>query len=146
MERLTQHTRWPEWEFAVLAKVGSPQSCQKLIARRQNEVDDDQDESHLVACFIREKLREAGRNPETCYVFVRSRLLATWFAEATGEKLPVNKVTPYLKAVGIPELQSKRLTDAVGWVWRGSKVKPNEGLVDFETGRLITTRKPGRRK
>ena len=133
MSELKKYARWAEWEAAILLKVKDPQKCQEEILRRQQEVDDDQDESHLIATHIRSKLARHGQNPESCCLFISATLLAEWISEVNGEKKHATKITPYLRMLSIPELsRATRSAKAAGWIWRGAKAKKTQNPVSFD--------------
>src|SRR5258708_7488341 len=105
MGQLNKYARWSEWEASVLSRVKDPLKCQKVILVRQRNVDDDQDESDLVAARFREKLSWEKQNPDTCCVFIRTSTLAEWLGALNGGQMHQTRVTPYLKTLGIPELE-----------------------------------------
>lgn len=129
MAKLRSFTRWGAWENDILATLDNPERCQKVILQRQKEVDSDERESEMVADYFREQLRRKhGQNPETCHVFIRQDRIAQWVEDATSLGLAKTKVTPYLTALGIPELTQRRTKNERGWCWRGLHAKPNQAL------------------
>ena len=120
-QKTAGYTRWAAWEQQVLAKVSStPKRCRAAIQRRQKEVDDDDSEADLVARYFREQLRhEHKQNPDTCHVFIPMACVTDWVEKATSLGLAKTKVTPYLTAIGIPELSERRTNQVRGWCWRG---------------------------
>ncbi len=133
----TTFTRWSSFEKAVLSKVANPEACKKLIAERQAEVDDDSNETDLVVDFFRQKLRDENQNPDTCCLFFTTAEITDWLQKATGNNLPINKATPYLRALSIAELSYSKKTGRPGWVWRGSHAKPKKTATMFNKLRLI---------
>jgi hypothetical protein len=115
--RLAKHSRWGAWEDAVLARVAEPKECQKLIAERQDAVDEDQNDYHLVREGIVTALRENGHDPDRQRVLIPSRDLARMVEEATAEKRPVAKASAYVKTLEIAELSKSDRADCNGWVW-----------------------------
>jgi hypothetical protein len=114
-------SRWAKFEEAVLAKVEDPEKCKKVIALRQAQIDDDANEADLVAAYLRAQLREQKEDPETCCVFMTTPEITKWLQDAIGSKLPINKATPYLRTLAIPELRYSKKDGVPGWVWRGRK-------------------------
>ena len=47
MAPIKEYKRWAAWEEAILTKACDPLKCQETIMKRQQEVDDDQDEADL---------------------------------------------------------------------------------------------------
>ncbi len=122
MGQIQKYARWADWEAAVLSKAKDPEKCQQIILARQREVDDNQDESDLIASILRQKLTQNRHSPDTCCVIMSVNKLAKWLSEETGEKRHLTKVTPYLKTLAIPELsRAPRQAKGAGWIWRGLK-------------------------
>jgi hypothetical protein len=118
---LERYSRWGSWEDEVLTCVSDPEACQKLIERRQAEVDGDQEDGDLVReCFV-SALRQASHDPDTEVVFISSKEAADIVNEATGEKRPTNKATAFLGTLPIPELRKSKREGARGFRWTGSK-------------------------
>lgn len=124
-------TRWAAFEAAVLSKVSNPQKCLETILRRQQEVDDETTESDLVAEHFREVLRDQKCDPDTCCVYWTTAEMANMLNAAIGVKTPINKVTPFLRILAIPELKYSKKDGKPGWVWRGAKAKPNQSSAVF---------------
>src|SRR5262249_27003471 len=82
---LARHTRWGMWEDAGLARLGDPAGCQDEIERRQNAIDDDEGEKHLVREAFVEVIREAGHDPAATVVLIPSATAADVVNRATGE-------------------------------------------------------------
>ena len=59
---LTHYTRWATWERDVLSKVVNPAGIQKLVQRRQREIDDDATEMALVRSYFRDKIAMCGKD------------------------------------------------------------------------------------
>jgi hypothetical protein len=125
------YSRWAAFEAAVLSKVKDPKKCMKVIAQRQARVDDDSNEADLVAAHIRKKLKDNSEDPDTCCIFFMTPEITRWLQEATGTKLPINKATPYLRALAIPELRYTKKNGVPGWVWRGPRAKAKQSAVAF---------------
>jgi hypothetical protein len=126
-EEEASFTRWALFEAAVLMKVEYPEQCRKVILKRQSQIDDDANEADLVAAHIRTQLREKRLQPDSCCVFLTTAEITKWLQEALGNKyFPINKATPYLRALCIPELRYSKKEGVPGWVWRGLKTKPGK--------------------
>jgi len=138
MTKIKKHGRWAEWEAAVLSKVRNPLKCQQTVMKRQQAIDDDQDEADLVKQHIAGKLQSERLDPNRCHVFLPSIVLASWITEVVGKTMPPTKVTPYLKTLGIPELlRPGRTAKKAGWIWKGQKAKKGEELKHWELLRKI---------
>jgi hypothetical protein len=131
------YTRWSIFERDVLGKVKDPDEVLATIIQRQAEVDDEASETDLVADHFRTELRQAGKDPEKCCVFWPTAQVAVWVTNAIGQKIAINKVTPYLKALQIAELSYLRLNGGPGWVWRGVKADRNEPATYFKSPRCL---------
>jgi hypothetical protein len=118
VQPLARHSRWGAWEDAVLARIGDPAECQKVIMERQGDVDDDGSEADIVRQAFIAELWFRRHNPETDIVWIPSREAALIVTEATMEKRPTNKANSYLAMLHIPELRKSDRT-ARGWVWTG---------------------------
>lgn len=132
MKELMTFTRWATWEKQVLAKVSDPTTCQKVILRRQKEIDADDSEANLVGNCFREKLTAMGQDPQGCHVSVRIDTVAKWVEDATALNLAKTKVTPYLAMLPIPELYQKRMKHGSVWCWRGPKAAKGSKPLDIE--------------
>ncbi len=119
-DRLARHSRWGAWEEAVLARVGDPAECQKVIEERQGVVDDDSHEAEIVREALVAELRARGHCPETEAVWFPARVAAEVVNQATMEKWPTNKANTYLGLLHIPELRRSNRQQR-GWVWTGLK-------------------------
>jgi hypothetical protein len=128
-------TRWPEFEERVLRKLDDAEQVIALVLRRQREVDVDATEADVIAGHLRERLRGQGHDPDTSVVFLPTAVMADLLEEATREKRPVTRVTPYLRSLGIAELSYTKRTGRPGWLWKGRRVKPNERAVVVEPWR-----------
>jgi hypothetical protein len=102
---------------------------QEVIAQRQLDVDDDANIADLVAAYFRNQLKREGQHPETCNVFVPTTTVAEWLVAATGAKIRINRATPYLKMLSIPELRYTKQNGTPGWVWRGPQAAKTQQLV-----------------
>ncbi len=128
--KLVRHSRWGAWEDAVLARVGDPAECQKVILERQESVDEDAAEADLVREAIAKELRDRGHDPEEDFVWIPSKDLANIVGEATGEKRSTNKTSAYLRTLGVPELRySPRGNFGRGWTWRGKSASTEQPAV-----------------
>ena len=132
-EVASPYSRWAAFEEQVLARVEDPEKCMEVIARRQSQVDADSNEADLVAAYFRQQLHEARQDPQRCCVFLSTAEITKWLQEAIGSKLPINKTTPYLRALGIPQLRYTKKNGAPGWVWRGAKAPVGATAKAFRT-------------
>jgi hypothetical protein len=128
---LAAHTRWAAWEDAILARVGDPSECQKVIAERQEEVDDDMADEILVREEFIQQLRNRGFDPEQNAVRFLSKEAAVIVNGALDESRPVNKATAHLRTLHIDELRESRRGYARGWAWRGKKTPPDASCLAF---------------
>jgi hypothetical protein len=126
---LPQNSRWGAWENDVLARVGNPAECLRVIAERQSEVDEDTAEADVVRQAFIEELRLRGHDPEQETVWIPSAILAGIVNAATNEKKPTNKATAYLRTLTIPELKESRRGTGRGWTWWGHGGTPNVDAV-----------------
>jgi hypothetical protein len=134
-------SRWAQFEAQVLSKVKNPRGCMKVIAQRQEQVDDDTNEADLVAAYIRKILVDATHDPDTCCVFFTTAEITPWIQEATGMKgLPTNKTTAYLRRLGIRELRYSKKDGAPGWVWSGRAMKVGQTAKAFSPLKSIPKR------
>ncbi len=118
----SRHSRWWAWEDEVLARVGDPAECLKVITERQGEVDEDAAEADVVRAVFVERLTDWQLDPVRQVLWIPSRLIAYLVNEATGEQRQPNKATAYLRTLSIQELrQSNRGKEGRGWLWRGAK-------------------------
>jgi hypothetical protein len=126
-------SRWALFEDDVLSKVKNPEDCKRIIAQRQAQVDDDSHEADLVASFIRKKLQDNRQDADTCCLFFTTAEIAAWVNEALDSRKPLanNKVTPYLRPLGIRELRTSKRDGVPGWVWRGRAAKPGQTPISF---------------
>jgi hypothetical protein len=130
---VTTPTRWSSWEREVLSKVTLPEQCQKAIAQRQGGVDVDAEDSLEVEWFFRQRIHRSGYDPDEAYLFIRSRVIASWLELATGERWPTNRASAHIKTLRITTLRKSARDGWPGWVWTGKnkKVKPNESPEEF---------------
>jgi hypothetical protein len=130
-KKLPHYTRWGAWEAGVLSRVADPAECQKVIAERQGEVDDDAGESATVGEGFRAELRRRGHDPNRVAVWIPSADAAAILNAATREKYPVNRAGVYLGTLSIPELRKSDQAGLRGWAWRGKDSKPGEPLQEL---------------
>jgi hypothetical protein len=129
---LKRHSRWGAWEDAVLAHVGDPSECQKVIEERQGQVDDDSAEADLIREYFAEQIRRRGFNQATQVIWIPTALAAEWMEDATGEKRPVNRASSLLATLNIKELRKGSEHGRRGWRWTG--LKSPGGLAAIEIG------------
>jgi len=118
-DRIERPSRWGAWERDVLSKVDRPAECQRLIQRRQAEVDDDRNEADEVAWQFRDQLRRRGHDPDMDCFFILSGIAAEWLSNVSGKRWATNKATSHLKTLAIPELTVSKKDGRPGWCWRG---------------------------
>jgi hypothetical protein len=130
---LERYSRWSAWEAAVLARVAEPAECQKVIAERQDAIDDDQAEAALVReGFVRE-LQRRGHDPEAEAIWIPSADAAAFVNAATGEQYPVRRASVYLATLTIRELRKSDVNGSRGWCWRGLQCPAGVPMVDLGT-------------
>jgi hypothetical protein len=123
---LKTRSRWASWESGVLSKVPRAESCQKLIAARQETVDDDNEERDNVAERFREEIKKCGGNPIGERCFISSHMAAKWINRASNKNMPTNQASSLLRGLGIPELRKSQSNgEARGWYWTGPEANPN---------------------
>jgi hypothetical protein len=129
---LAKHSRWGSWEEGVLARVAEPADCQKVIAERQEAVDDDQEESEIVRDFIVKELIFRQHVPDQQVIFIPSPVAARWANEATDERRGVKKAVSFLKTLNIKELRKGRTGTARGWTWCGERADTLQDPMDLK--------------
>src|SRR5262249_51243450 len=75
---LLAHGRWGSWEGAVLSRVATPCECQKVIRERQDDVDDDTAEAHLVRQRFVEELEALKHDAELQVIRISTKQAAFW--------------------------------------------------------------------
>jgi hypothetical protein len=116
-------TRWGAWEREVLSKTAMPDRCLKLIAERQETVDDDNAERDLVADHFARKLEEHGHRPAEACVLIPSQVAAEWLSEVMRKTFATNHATAHLGGLSIAELRRSRTKDLRGWIWTGPEAR-----------------------
>jgi len=124
-----EHSRWPDWEAQVLAKVHAPKACQAAILQRQAAVDDDASEAELVAELFRAELARRQFDPDGCYVLIPRKLAFEWLERALGERLKTTKARAVLNGLGIPEMKESAKDGTRGWMWTGKGACTEAGMV-----------------
>jgi hypothetical protein len=120
---LPRYSRWGAWERAVLTRVPDPSECQKVIAERQGEVDDDRAEADIVREHFADQLRDRGHNPWTEVVWIPSAEAAAWLNTALNETIPPNRACVKLGTLGITTLRKSNREER-GWTWTGKQAPP----------------------
>jgi hypothetical protein len=136
VQRLAKYTRWAPWEHGVLAHVGDPSECQKVIAERQAEMDDDANESEVVRQGFCSAIKARGYNPDLRIFFITNGEAAQIVAEATREAMPTNKVKAYLDTLAIPELRKSASDGVRGYRWTGTEAPSGEKAKWLSTGHV----------
>jgi hypothetical protein len=133
LEDQTAPSRWALFEDNVLSRVEKPEDCNRIIAQRQAQVDDDSHESDLVASFIRKKLHDNRQDADTCCLFFTIPEITAWINEALDSRksLANNKTTPYLRTLAIAELRYSKREGTPGWVWCGRSAKRGQTPISF---------------
>jgi hypothetical protein len=85
-EEFVIHSRWGEWESAVLSRVPSPQDCQALIRQRQSDLDVEQEESGMLQDYIERQLSRNQVRLAWDKVFITNSKMAEWANDALGER------------------------------------------------------------
>jgi hypothetical protein len=83
---LQSHTRWGNWETAVLCRLDSAERCQEAIKARQTALDAEQDESNLILEHFEKQLLKNNMRTDYDRILVSSGTAAEWLCEALGEK------------------------------------------------------------
>ena len=117
---LARHSRWASWERSVLAHVGDPSECQRVIEERQGEIDDDVAEADLVEAGFAAQLVKNNHDPDTAVVFFSSKQAAEILNETLGEKYPVNRANVFLGILKISSIRKSNLAAERGWTWIGA--------------------------
>jgi hypothetical protein len=124
-------TRWAAWEGGVLSRVQNPTGAQDLILERQQELDDDAAGAEAIAEVFRGQIRDSGGDPRRGRYFLPNELVRQWLFLATSERLPANRATTRLKALGIPQLETtssgkdSKGHGCRGWHWTGEEAQPD---------------------
>ncbi|MCI0376095.1 MAG: hypothetical protein L0215_00665 [Gemmataceae bacterium] len=119
--KLAKYSRWGAWEAGVLARVGDPAECQRVIRERQEEVDDDASEAAIVREAFTSELSQRGHNWVTEAVWIPATVAAEVLNSVSAEKHAVNRAGVYLGTLSIPELRKSDREGMRGWAWRGEK-------------------------
>ena len=85
-QMLKAHTRWAAWENGVLSKLSNAKACQAIIVQRQNDLDVEQEEGHMIQDQFARQLSRNNFNPQRDRVFVPNDIAASWLNLALGEK------------------------------------------------------------
>src|SRR5262249_57818990 len=95
--------------------------CQVLIHERQHAIDHDDDERAIITDTCRANIRLYGHDPDQCFVFIPSRMIADWLQDATGIRRETNKASAYLANLSVPELLPEKKGGERGWSWCGRR-------------------------
>jgi hypothetical protein len=121
-------TRWGSWESVVLCRLPKAEDLQALIAQRQDDVDDDQDEADLVREAFRADLEARKHVPDREVILLPTKDCWDILRRCMDDNRAVTKVTPYLKTLNIRELRQSNRGDAKGWVWTGAQAGPQNAV------------------
>jgi hypothetical protein len=97
-EKLERHTRWSEWDSAILGRIPRSAELQQLIQDRQNELDSDHKESDDIVDFVRRKLTDVKYDTDEDSVFIPSSLMTEWYRQIAGDRSSQTKVTRAINA------------------------------------------------
>jgi hypothetical protein len=104
--KVVAKTRWGDWERSVLAHCTTDlEACQRVILDRQGEVDSDDEERDLVREYFAKQLGFYNHNPDSCYVLIPSRTVASWLGLHNNATYAPNVASGHLKKLGIVELK-----------------------------------------
>src|SRR5262249_3220099 len=118
--KLCKFTRWAAWEADVLSRVSDPGEAQGVIAERQADMDEDENESAVMREAFADELRRRRHDPDKEAVRIPPNAVAKVVAEVTGERFARNKASALLGTLAIRELRRlKGRTKGRGWEWRG---------------------------
>jgi hypothetical protein len=119
--RLTTYSRWAEWEQQVLAKCSHVDECQRTIAERIAEIDDDDNEAFEIEVFFHARLRERTHNPDTEAVKIPTGTAAEWLSLYSKKNTSACQATTFLETKPLKRLQYKRETKGRYWIWHGEQ-------------------------
>lgn len=136
---ITQRIRWELWESEVLSRVNLVAECQQTILERQRAIDGDQDETEVVADFLRDQLARGigGQKLNRNQVSVSSQDMADLIDQATGRKLSLANVKTYLANLGIPELDQRKAHGVMRWLWTGPDFVPGTRRLEYQSPRSL---------
>jgi hypothetical protein len=118
--RLSRFTRWAAWEADVLSRVSDPGEAQRVIAERQGDMDEDENESAVMWEAFADELRRRRHDPDREAVRIPPDVVAKVVSEVTNERYARNKASALLGTLAIRELRRlKGRTKGRGWEWRG---------------------------
>lgn len=150
-QQMTECLRWATWCGAVLARSNNrdgfskPDELVKLIRKRQEVLDADEDTAESIRSAIVEKVKAAinrlaltkvssdkparwteddsgKRDPETTSVRITNNQLAELYNQIFGESKPVQRVTSEIKhTLQVRGLRWVRRAKSRGWIWRGDR-------------------------
>jgi hypothetical protein len=131
-------TRWAAWEQGVLAHVATPAACAAEIVARQQAIDHGDAEQDLVAEHFATTLKDNGYPPESCSVFIPSKVAAAWVSDVLREHYDTGRASAKLKELAIPELTYEPKQRKVngqpsrGWIWLGKDANPEAKTEVFQ--------------
>ncbi len=120
--RLSSFSRWGAWEAATIARLANPESLQRLIRERANEVDDDQEEANLIREAIADEIRDRGHgDPNEMTVRIPCRTMVEIVNRALQERLTATAVGTKLKALAGSIAEIKKCSNGKRrfWLWSG---------------------------
>jgi hypothetical protein len=130
-----RYSRWATWEQAVLCKLPNPAEAQRLILERQEGADSDQDEAEIIEEYVALQLRTLKYDPDRDAVRIQTRVLATWYNQATKDRLQTARVKSKIRQM-INEKQLKRLEEDTshhwgrGFIWTGKDHDPQTPILN----------------
>jgi len=131
------HSRWGEWESAVLSKVPNAQECQDLIRKRQREIDVERSETDDFEFGVARYLRMLEYDPDEDAVFIPTRIIAEWHAKITGDRSSMRSVKQLvIRGHGdgsLKRLAPKDTAKDRGVIWTGEHCDANsQPYIDLE--------------
>jgi hypothetical protein len=141
---LDQYSRWATWEKHVLSKLENPEAVQDLILERQGEASSDRDEANLIEEYFGQQIAANGYDPLVAQLRIPNRTVATWFNEATNERMRTAAITRRLNQMA-NEGQIHRLSPDASryhgrcFIWSGQNADVTESISNFEPNEYEVT-------
>jgi len=84
-KQLASFSRWAAWESSVLARLGDPETIQRVVAERCDLADVERDEVSIVLNYFRRFIESLGYK-KTDKIHIPSEIAADWFISALKDK------------------------------------------------------------